>query len=619
MTFSTELLDRELNSVRVFNERAVDRFTGAQLHDAVDALGRAHRALNALMVTVGGEVGRRSAPELGAGGLSRREGFSTPQEMLAKTFGTSTYEAKRMIDVGNAMSAPSAEAGLDVEGGVPRVEDGAPGPENGVPGVGGSAPGVERGAGVEDGVPGVGGGVPGVERGSGALGPDGMDGGDSGSGEALVDSVRPAPPPKFPYLARAVEAGTLGVEAAALVSRTLNAVESAMEAAAPDAAADAAPDAAPDAGKEADADVADGAPDGGAGGADGGAHSADGGTRGGDAEWMASVRAELREFERKLVGKAQTISLRDLRRVCDRERAWRAPRDVVERERRHREARTLFFGEDADGMTVMTAKMDAASAAPVKAWVEAQVRHAFQQRRTTPGADGNDVVDEGASAAGATADKRFGHLTGVARLRAKAEALADERSAGQIRIDALVSLALHGLDCDRPTSGVKTTVVLRMDAEDLKESVAGATGQLGECDQLRGPISVELLRAMAVDAQVIPVTLGGESLPLDIGRQDRYFTHAQRIALGERDGGCSWCHAPPSFCQAHHIDWWVRNRGRTDISNGVMLCVACHHRIHRDEWKIVVRDDEVWFYPSDIDGRARPPRVGGKAHLALAD
>jgi len=479
MTFSTVLVDRELAAVREFDGGECAEFTPGQLHDVSDALGRARRCLDALVVMVAGEVGRRSAPELGVGGLSRREGFSTPQEMLAKTLGTSTFEAKRLIDVGKTLTADDGQGG-DVLSGLEAPLQAGPEPE--------------------------------------ADGHGGHEQSGASAGELRTPVATPRA--KYPYLAQAVASGSIGVEAAALATRTLNVLEPVFLVNA-----------------QREIAVTD------------------------DEVARRRARTQLHELERRLVDKSQRLSLAEFRRACNRERASTSPKDLVERERRQREARTLFLSEDADGMTVMTVKLDAASAAPVKAWVEAQVRFAFGQRRKMPKADGNHVVDEGLS--DETDNGPWASLTPAERQQARAMSLSDERSAGQIRIDALVSLSLHGLDCDKPTSGVRTTVVLRMDVKDIENDLA-----LGECDQLRGPISIGMLRAMAVDAQVIPMVCGGGSLPLDVGKLNRYFTHGQRIALVERDGGCSWCHAPPSFCEAHHIDWWAKHNGRTDIKNG---------------------------------------------------
>jgi hypothetical protein len=61
--------------------------------------------------------------------------------------------------------------------------------------------------------------------------------------------------------------------------------------------------------------------------------------------------------------------------------------------------------------------------------------------------------------------------------------------------------------------------------------------------------------------------------PLDIGREQRLYTRAQRTALGVRDGGCRFpgCEKPPSWTETHHILFWARDKGPTDIANGMPL------------------------------------------------
>jgi hypothetical protein len=105
------------------------------------------------------------------------------------------------------------------------------------------------------------------------------------------------------------------------------------------------------------------------------------------------------------------------------------------------------------------------------------------------------------------------------------------------------------------------------------------------------------------------MVLGGSGEVLDLGRAARLFTPAQKLALVERDGGCAWpgCHRPPSHTQAHHIRWWTRDRGPTDLSNGVMLCSHHHHRVHDDGWHISVRSHRTWFTPPvHLDPEQRP-------------
>ena len=84
---------------------------------------------------------------------------------------------------------------------------------------------------------------------------------------------------------------------------------------------------------------------------------------------------------------------------------------------------------------------------------------------------------------------------------------------------------------------------------------------------------------------------GGESEVLDWGRQRRLFSRPQRLALAEHDGGCAMCGLPPGMTKAHHIKWWHRDTGHTDLNNGVLLCTGCHHRVHDNGWD--VRIDET--------------------------
>ena len=71
------------------------------------------------------------------------------------------------------------------------------------------------------------------------------------------------------------------------------------------------------------------------------------------------------------------------------------------------------------------------------------------------------------------------------------------------------------------------------------------------------------------------------------------------------------CGAPPSWCDAHHIVHWSRG-GRTDLANGVMLCVRCHHDVHRAGWVIDATASEVWFTPpAEVDPKRRR-RPGGR-------
>jgi hypothetical protein len=94
--------------------------------------------------------------------------------------------------------------------------------------------------------------------------------------------------------------------------------------------------------------------------------------------------------------------------------------------------------------------------------------------------------------------------------------------------------------------------------------------------------------------------------PLDVGREHRLFTAKQRVALAVRDGGCRWpaCDRPASYCEAHHIDHWEADSGRTDIDRGLLLCSHHHLQLHNNGWKIS-RDGQGPFLLHPPPGAAR--------------
>lgn len=321
----------------------------------------------------------------------------------------------------------------------------------------------------------------------------------------------------------------------------------------------------------------------------------------------ARALADLPDVERtrdlflSALAKAPGLAVHQVRALFWRAQALANPEAWERREERQHLERYASLRDDADGMVTLTARLTPLDAAPVRAVLDANVRWAMQQRRDDPSSDA--------------------------------------RSAWQMRADILVDLCRHALDCDQPTSGVKTTVVVRMTRSELESGLG-----VGEVDGGTQPVSASVLRQAAVDAEVIPMVFGGAGEVLDVGRARRLFTPAQRLALVERDGGCSWCHAPPSWCEAHHIKWWDRDAGRTDLSNGVLLCTRCHHRVHRDGWEVEVRrdgepwsnalggegargeglpggrppGDVVWFTPPRSVDPTRTPRPGGRARYQIA-
>ncbi|MFW2512342.1 DUF222 domain-containing protein [Demequina sp. SO4-13] len=290
------------------------------------------------------------------------------------------------------------------------------------------------------------------------------------------------------------------------------------------------------------------------------------------------TREVVAETERLLVAKAPGLSTEKFRVVVRRHLAWLRAEAAEERQKNMAADRYLLLTEQSDGMVEIRGRLDPVSAAPLRAAIEGMVKRAFRMRRDDP------------------------------------DPLApDNRTVGQIRADALSTFARHMLGCSKaPISRASTTVVVRIGLDELRRGVGAAEVEGGD-----GVIPVSELRRLGVDAQYIPVVLGGKGEVLDVGRKWRRFSRAQRTGFLERDGGCAMCGAPPSHCEAHHIKWWDRDRGRTDLSNGVMLCVACHHTVHGNDWGIKTTHDQVWFIPPAEVDPARTPRLGGRARFGV--
>ena len=265
-------------------------------------------------------------------------------------------------------------------------------------------------------------------------------------------------------------------------------------------------------------------------------------------------------LEQSLVRVGIRVEPKELARRCDRE--LEADHDALrERERRHRSRRYAAFFRESDGMVGFRGRLDAATAAPFVTWIEGEVRKQMGTERSLP--DG------------------------------------ERREEGQIRSDVFAAMANHAMGCQDPASGTKTVMVVQVTQEALEDDQGVAT-----CHGLSGPISLEALRLFAVDMAVMPAVMGGRGLPLDLGRATRCFTAAQRIAIALRDKGCARCGQAVNRCDVHHIKFWSHD-GRSDIANGVLLCVGCHHRLHDFGWEIEVVDGHVWFQPPVTSDPAR--------------
>lgn len=334
---------------------------------------------------------------------------------------------------------------------------------------------------------------------------------------------------------------------------------------------------------------------------------------------MTAGRAATESAERTLVGQAPGLTLDALLKVLARAEAYLDPDGVALREDEMRAKESLRMREDRDGMLHLTAVFGRERGAPIKAALGGYVAARLAAQRDA-GAT-RDTVDAGREilgsrhesvdgAAGEAAAPESAGPSGETRFADDIDA--HRPSIPQLQAEALALICEHLAGCkhkDVPVQGA--TVVVRLSLEDLENGTGFAL-----IDGVTTPVSVGTARRMAADAGIIPCVLGGESEILDWGRQKRLFTAAQRLALGERDGGCAGCGAPPAHCKVHHIDWWKRDRGPTDLSNGILLCTSCHHRIHDSGWTIRIDGPgltaRVWYIPPPWIDAAQTPRLGAR-------
>ena len=199
-------------------------------------------------------------------------------------------------------------------------------------------------------------------------------------------------------------------------------------------------------------------------------------------------------------------------------------------------------------------------------------------------------------------------LTAIEEALAAVGAMLGEREFGELGSGELVAVAkgLGGLRRHLDAVFAECTAeVTRQSAPSL-----GVSG-LARSEGFKTP---EDLISTAAELQVIPMVLGGNSEIIDFGRARRLFSFSQRLALGERDHGCVGCGAPPEQCITQHIPWWSHG-GSTDLSNGVLLCTACHTTLHQSGYEIRVDgpgiDAKVWWVPPASRDAERTPRLAG--------
>ncbi|MGW1682563.1 DUF222 domain-containing protein [Saccharopolyspora sp. NPDC002376] len=291
------------------------------------------------------------------------------------------------------------------------------------------------------------------------------------------------------------------------------------------------------------------------------------------------ARHRASEVEQLLVEHACSQCPRDLAALADRIRYAFGSEGAARDEEGQFEARELHYAPARDGMLVIKACLDRETGA-----------------------------------------KFVAALQPLAAPRPEVGGVKDPRTAGQRNADGFTALLDLVLDSDGMprTGGQRPHLTVTIDYEDLANALQGhevtAFGVAGTLGATGQALSPQAIRRIACDSDVLPLVLGGESLPLDVGMSQRTAPSHLRAALLVRDGVCAFprCDHPPGTPQAHHITHWI-DGGPTCVDNMVMLCAHHHRTIHTQHWGIVLDQGRPVFIPPSSVDPDHTPWPGGKA------
>ena len=252
---------------------------------------------------------------------------------------------------------------------------------------------------------------------------------------------------------------------------------------------------------------------------------------------------------------------------------------VALREEERRAKRSLRLFTQPDGTTKLVWIMDPETAAVVRE---------IYDRATSPKRGGVRFIDP--------AQKTIAE-----------QILTDDRTPDQLASDTFEQLLTLG-------TGTNPHFMLGTGAPIIRVTTTARAIQTGtglvRIEGQAAPISIRslerltctgIVKPIVFDENLQPLDLGPLDLgPLNLGREQRLFSPKQREALAVKWGACAapGCERPPSWTETHHIVFWERDKGRTDIADGIPLCKHHHLLFHNNGWEIE-RDDkgEYWLIP----------------------
>ena len=311
------------------------------------------------------------------------------------------------------------------------------------------------------------------------------------------------------------------------------------------------------------------------------------------AQASKKTSAEQVEQDGGLLAQAAVLSPEQFAREAGRWAAKRQADDGEERYRRQRARRRLGFWDGDDGMVHLRGELDPVTGAKVRKRFSQEAERLRRLDRHSPGGGERRTYDQRMADALDT-------LSSHGSIHSKAQGLipagpgdrdtggdGDTGGGSMSRSSGCVIDGSGTRDGDgdsggdrcgcggRPSADITIVQHLSADGSNAFAEVGGG-----------GVIPQSVLEEHFCNARITGVVFSGEGVPLWHGHAKRLATKAQMNALRARYGACGGCGADMWMCQGHHVEA-VSRGGPTNIDNMMLVCWACHQKIHHHGWREV--------------------------------
>ena len=177
----------------------------------------------------------------------------------------------------------------------------------------------------------------------------------------------------------------------------------------------------------------------------------------------------------------------------------------------------------------------------------------------------------------------YAEVRGGLEMRAKQIPSDGETRWDQRLADVLVSLVRTPRSTDERSAQSPYVVVAHVPLRTLTDEDSELAGELEQ----RGLIDAVVARRLACDATVVVALDDDVGHTMYEGRARRDPTPTQRRELWRRDRHCRFPGCTNAiFVNPHHLRWWKRDRGKTDLDNLALLCEHHHHLVHSRAWRL---------------------------------